>query len=306
MTTSFEQGVPTGTIIQGKWHKREYRVERLLGEGANGKVYLVRKGTQSFALKIGFDTADDQSEVNALKALSKSGTSFKHYLLDVDDFHYQGRDLPFCVMRYVKGQTLSDFVMHRGEDWIYLIGMNLLRKLVELHGQGYIFGDLKAENMLVSGYGDVELIDFGGVTPAGRSVKQFTEVYDRGYWGGGSRSADEGYDLFAFAILLIGGTDRAAMRKQGLKQLLPQNRTVETLLDMLQENRHLSHVQTVLRKALLGQYGSSREALADWRRQSYPRPALASRVVRGSWLKLCFAASLLLFGFTVYLFWPFP
>ncbi|OXM82494.1 serine/threonine protein kinase [Paenibacillus rigui] len=295
-----------GTIIQGKWHKREYRVERLLGEGANGKVYLVRRGKQTYALKIGFDTVDHQSEVNALKALSKSNTSFRHYLLDVDDFHYQGRELPFCVMRYVKGQTMSDFVIQRGQDWVYIIGTNLLRKLVELHGQRYIFGDLKVENMLVSGYGDVELIDFGGVTPMGRSVKQFTVVYDRGYWGGGSRSADEAYDLFAFAVLLISGTATAAVRKQGLQQVLPQNRNVHTLLDMLHANKHLSHVEPVLRKALMGQYASSGEALAEWRKQSYPRPVLAARAMRGSMLKLCFAASLLLFGFTVYLFWPLP
>lgn len=295
-----------GTLIQGKWNKHEYRIERLLGEGANGKVYLVRRGKLTYALKIGFNAVDHQSEVNALKALSQSDTSFKGYLLDVDDYYYNGQEIPFCVMRYVKGQKMSDFLAERGKDWIYLIGMNLLRKLAELHGQGFVFGDLKVENMLVSGYGDVELIDFGGVTPVGRSIKQFTEVYDRGYWGGGSRSADEAYDLFAFAVLLISGTDTAAIRKQGLKHVLPQNRNVETLLDMLQANRHLGHVEPVLRKALLGQYAQSKAALADWRKQTYPRPALAVRAIRGSWLKLCFAVSLLLFGFTVYLFWPLP
>lgn len=183
MTTSFDQIIQSDTVLTGKWNKAVYQVERLLGEGANGKVYLVKRGKRQYALKLGLDAADLQSEVNALKVLSKSNTSFQNYLLDVDDFHYQGADYPFYVMRYIKGQTISDFIRHNGRDWMGLIGLNILRKLVELHERGYVFGDIKVQNMLVCGYGDVELIDFGGVTAKGRSVKQFTEVYDRGYWG---------------------------------------------------------------------------------------------------------------------------
>ncbi|MFE5324443.1 serine/threonine protein kinase [Paenibacillus sp. NPDC056579] len=303
MTTSFDRHLPPGTIIYGNWNKREYRIERLLGAGANGRVYLVKRGKLLYALKSGFDAVDHQSEVNALKALSQSNTSFRQFLLDVDDFHWNGEVFPFYVMPYIKGMSMFDYMKHNGTDWIYLIGLNLLRKLVELHREQYIFGDIKMENILVSGYGDVELIDFGGVTGKGKSVKQFTEVYDRGYWGAGSRSADEAYDMFALAVLLISSTD-TERRMQGIKQVLPQNRNAEMLLDMLQSNRKLTHAKPVLRKMLLGQYTTSRQALADWRKQSYPKPAKASRMIGGAWLKVCFAASLLLFGLTVYLYWP--
>ncbi|MCS7463190.1 serine/threonine protein kinase [Paenibacillus doosanensis] len=303
MTTSFERHVSSGTIVQGKWNHRQYKIERLLGAGANGQVYLVKRGKLSYALKTGFDAVDHQSEVNALKTLSKSGTSYRNYLLDVDDFHCEGQDFPFYIMPYMKGQSMADFMKQNGRDWIYLIGLNLLRKLVELHGEGYIFSDIKMENVIVSGYGDVELIDFGGVTPKGRAVKQFTEVYDRGFWGAGSRSADEAYDLFAFAVLLISSTD-TGRRLAGIKKVIPQNRSVDMLLEMLQANRALSHAAPVLRKALLGQYATSKEALADWRKGGYPKPAKIVSSIGGAWLKICFAASLLLFGLTVYLYWP--
>ena len=72
-------------------------------------------------------------------------------------------------MRYIEGMTISHFIHKRGQDWIYVIGSNLLRKLTEIHKSGYVFGDLKIENMIVSNYGDVDLIDFGGVTPKGTS-----------------------------------------------------------------------------------------------------------------------------------------
>jgi serine/threonine protein kinase len=303
VTISFEQTLQPDSSITGKWNKIEYRVERQLGEGANGKVYLVKRGKQSFALKMGFDAADHQSEVNALKVLSKSNTSFQHYLFDVDDLHYEGTDYPFYVMRYIKGQTVTEFIRRGGRGWIGLIGLNLLRKLTELHGRGYIFGDIKVQNMIVSGYGDVELVDFGGVTAKGRAVKQFTEVYDRGYWGAGARSADEAYDLFSFAVLIISSTE-TEQRMQGIDKLLPQNRSVDLLIDMLKSNPALQQAAPVLRKMLLGQYITSKQGLEDWRRLNFHKRSPASTAIKESWLKLSFAISLLLFGVTLYLYWP--
>ncbi|WP_235941727.1 protein kinase domain-containing protein [Paenibacillus puerhi] len=300
MTTSFDLSFSPGTVIIGKWNKNEYQVERLLGEGANGKVYLVKRGKKSYALKLGFDTLEHQSEVNALKVLSGSSTSFQQVWIESDDLEWKGTEYPFSVMRYIKGKSLTDFLRDKGLDWTYLIGQHLLRKLVELHASGYAFCDLKAENMRVTEYGEVELIDFGGVTAKGRSVKQFTEVFDRGYWSAGERTACDGYDLFSFAVLLLSVTDRERKFVQAAA-MLPQNRSTDVLLDMLKTNRHLSAVEPVLRKALTGRYETSKQALADWRARSrqssrpVPRPAAMD-----SWIKVCFAASLVLFAAALY------
>ncbi|MBP1153496.1 MULTISPECIES: serine/threonine protein kinase [unclassified Paenibacillus] len=302
MTTSFELAIPVETRIRGKWNKNQYRVERLLGEGENGKVFLVSRRKQLYALKVGFDPVDHQSEVNALKALSKSSTSFQDMLVEADDFSREGIDYPFCVMRYIKGKSLTEFIKQCGTDWIPLIGLNLLRKLSELHASGFVFGDLKAENMIITGYGEVELIDFGGVTSKGRAVKQFTEVYDRGFWNAGSRTADEGYDLFSFAVLLLQVTDRER-KFQGAISILPQNRSVEWLFELLKERPQLAPAAPMLRKALTGRYESSKQMLADWRARSLGDQKVRKKPVKGDWIKLCFAASLILFGTTVYLVW---
>ena len=120
-------------------------------------------------------------------------------------------------MRYVRGEALHHFIRRQGTDWTLLVGLRLLQKLAQLHQAGWVFGDLKPQNVLVSDYGQVELIDYGGVTSIGRSVKQFTEWYDRGFWNGGSRTADGTYDVFAFALLLIhvleGSTQVAGCRR---------------------------------------------------------------------------------------------
>ncbi|WP_019536396.1 protein kinase domain-containing protein [Paenibacillus ginsengihumi] len=304
MTTSFEPAFAPGTMIRGKWNAGQYRIERLLGEGANGRVYLVRSGSRLLAMKIGHDALDHQSEANVLRELSKSSTSFKNYLVDVDDAVASGREYPFFVTQYVRGITLNEFIKQFGTDWIPVIGMRLLKKLTELHGNGYAFCDLKPENLLVSRYGEVHLIDFGGITAMGRSVKQFTEVFDRGFWQAGTRTADEAYDLFSFAALWIGVADKER-RLHGFRAILPQNRTTDTLLDMLQSIPALAGIAPVLRKALLGGYSASAEALTDWSRLASPARHMPDKQPGAGWLAACFVASLALFAAVLWTAWPF-
>ncbi|MNI20983.1 Protein kinase domain protein [compost metagenome] len=302
MTTWYENAFKPGSQIQGKWYGHKYVVERLLGAGANGLVVLVRQGKSLFALKAGFETVDHQSEINVLKALSKTDTSFKNYLVDVDDFIFENKEIPFSVLRYIDGVTISSYLQKNGQDWIYVIGTSLLKKLSELHKHGYVFGDLKMENMLITGYGEVSLIDFGGVTPKGRAIKQLTEIYDRGYWSAGERFAEDSYDLFSFAILIIHALDHKN-RMGELQRLLPQTRSIEHLQPIIKDHRLLQEVSSFLQRALQGQLRSSSQAYELWRAMAVRKKSRIRPKVKTSWLAVCFAASLLLFGATVYLTW---
>jgi serine/threonine protein kinase len=300
VTTSFEADLAVGTIIKGKWNQHIYRVERCLGEGENGKVYLVKKGSAFFAMKLGFDSVDHQSEVNVLKQLSLNDGPFSRFLHDVDDFQSQGKDYPYYVMKYIKGSKISDFLQIKGEQWIGLIGLNLLKKLTYLHASGYIFGDIKMENILVSSYGAVELVDFGGVTHKGRAVKQFTEIYDRGYWGAGTRTADEAYDIFAFAVLFMQLSDQA--RECFSRHLLPQNRTIELLKERLakESGQELQIYTPFLKKALDGEYSSSIQAYKAWKHIFYKRshPFQTNKIKKAHalvWIQAGFVVTVILF-----------
>ncbi|MGG1514622.1 serine/threonine protein kinase [Paenibacillus oryzisoli] len=299
MTTWYEEAFRPGSEIKGKWHGHIYIVERIIGAGSNGIVALVRKGSSRFALKAGYETVDHQSEINSLVAITRKDNSFRNYLIDNDDMTVKGKDISFYVMRYIEGQTISDYLQKRGQDWIYVIGTNLLRKLTEIHQSGFVFGDLKAENMIVSGYGAVDLIDFGGVTPKGRAIKQLTEVYDRGFWSMGERVAEESYDLFSFAILLLKSLDHRN-RFAGFTKMLPQNRELDQLTAIMRENKLAQQLSPFLLKALRGEFASSAEALRMWQRLVSGRKASAPKL-KMPWLKICFAASVFLFAFTVYM-----
>ncbi|WP_274648427.1 serine/threonine protein kinase [Paenibacillus humicola] len=297
MTTSFEESFPRGTVIRGKWRQGSYRVERLLGAGANGKVFLVERDRSWYALKVGSDAVDLQSEVNVLQSIAgrKRGASF---LVDVDDCRaLDGREYPFYVMQYVRGSTLSDYLSRHGMEWLPVVGYSLLMKLAELHEAGWTFGDLKLENVIALDYGRVELIDFGGATAFGKSVRQFTEIYDRGYWNAGSRTAEAGYDLFSFAVLLIQLCEHRRL-SQLTANLLPQTRSPEELLRLARSNPELKPFDGWLRKALLGEFGSVREAAASW--QQWMRPERRKQSETPRWMKGLFAVSAILLATTIY------
>lgn len=293
MTTSFKLPIKKGNLIVGKWKQGHYRVERLLGEGANGKVFLVSKDWQWYAMKIGQRTVDLQSEINALKALSEFNSSQNSYLKDVDDWITpEGKEIPFYTMRYIKGTNIVSYMQLHGYEWFPLVGLHLLRCLEELHRAGWVFGDLKLENIIVGQYGEVELIDFGGATLIGKGVKQFTEIYDRGYWNCGSRSADAQYDLFSFAILCL---HLFAPQKlhQLSKGLLPQNRSAVELMELVTETPQLKPYENWLEKAFKGSFSSSKDAAEQWRMLAHQRKPLMKQKYTPRWLKIIIAVSLI-------------
>ncbi len=299
MITSSDLMLDRNMRISGKWNRRSYKIIRLLGEGANGKVYLVTFSGEPYAMKIGYESLDLQSEINALRMLDRTGQKAP-FLIDADDFEQQGRAYSFYVMKYVRGERLADYLQKYGSEWLMVIGHHLLKSLNHLHRLGWIFGDIKPENILVTGYGKVELVDYGGLAAMGKSVKQFTQIYDRGYWGGGTRIADPAYDLFSFAILILQLTDdRGRIEKS--HQLLPQQRTEGYLLEVLHTTQQCLPISAILESAIRGKYRFADEALRDW--SNAMLRFKKSQRKSGSWLRGFFIASVLLFVTAVFMVW---
>jgi serine/threonine-protein kinase len=275
-------------------------VERLLGEGANGRVYLVRGERGIFAMKVASGSLDLQAEINALLALQVDG-GMDPYLLDADDACVEGSD-PVCfyIMKYIRGAAVTDYLAGRGPDWFGLVAMRLLERLRDLHAKGYIFGDLKRDNVLVGEHGRVELVDFGGVTRKGAAVRQFTELYDRGYWHAGGRKADEAYDLFAFAVLCIQCTDPRKELEAAARRIPPQRRSPARLKEMLARCAMRPAHKALIRDILDGKTTATDVALERWRRAML---AQASPAPVPGWMKGALAASATLLAAT--LVWTF-
>ncbi|OIJ20508.1 serine/threonine protein kinase [Anaerobacillus alkalidiazotrophicus] len=239
------------TKILGKWHKQPYKIVRELGNGATGSVYLAESPKGLVALKIGLNSMAITSEVNVLKHFSKvQGQILGPSLIDVDDWVTQEGTFPFYVMEYLKGQGLIPFMQGKGSEWVGILIVQLLGDLDRLHQAGWVFGDLKPDNLIVIGPpARVRWIDVGGTTLLGRSIKEYTEFFDRGYWGLGTRRAEITYDLFSVSMIIINicYPKRFEKNGEGLKQLK----------EKIEKHPTLKQYDFVLLNGLQGKYSNA-------------------------------------------------
>ncbi len=247
-----------GTILHGKWHGNTYRVIKKIGSGATGTVYLVADRQGHGALKISENGMSITSEVNVLKKFSRvQGQPLGPSLLDVDDWQAgKGGTYPFYVMEYIQGTGFFPFIRAKGMEWVPIFMMQLLGHLQFLHDNGWVFGDLKPENTVITmNPPRLRLIDVGGTTLIGRSIKEYTEFFDRGYWGLGSRRAEPSYDLFSAAMFFVNAAypSRFTRKEGGLAQLRP----------LIMNNAELRTFSGVLLQALEAKYSSAAEMKDD-------------------------------------------
>src|SRR5690625_2662717 len=194
------------TTIVGKWNKNRYTVKKKVGSGMIGTVYLCLWNGNTVALKISEQSMSMTTEVNVLKSLNKvQDKLLGPYLFDVDDWEsYDGNTYSFYVMEYIEGESLNEFIHRNGPEWVGVFVIQLLDQLERLHTSGWVFGDLKNDNLLVEQpLQFARFIDVGGTTKIGNSIREYSEFYDRAYWGLGKRLAEPSYDLFAIVMVFL-------------------------------------------------------------------------------------------------------
>jgi serine/threonine protein kinase len=144
-----------------------YRVEKLLGTGAMGAVYLAHdmQLTRSVALKVPRIPGDEDSEiVSRLLREAKAAANLNHpNICRIYDAGVEAGTF-YIAMEYIDGRMLSDFISpDRLQD--ERRSVNVVRKLAaamaEAHAKGIIHRDLKPANILVNARGEPILTDFG-------------------------------------------------------------------------------------------------------------------------------------------------
>lgn len=313
VTMSFDQTPKIPSLprqFQGKWNKKTYHVVRELGRGANGAVYLTTQGGVRRAVKVGGESIDILMEVNVLKSVQQGRDSQVGPLLcDVDDLVIDGKTCTFYAMEYLEGEQLDRSIRQSGTEWIAVMIVQLLARLDVLHKYGWVFGDLKPENVIVTkGDKQVRLIDFGGVTKLGNAVRQFTEDYDRACWHAGDRRAEVSYDLFSAAVMMV----RLFVDQQTWKSSQGGARQTVWLCDIIRNSDGLYPYRVPLLKAFYGKYASAGEMRAEMltilRELTIAAPKQQQARKRttgagGMGISGLFVASLLLLAGTLYYAW---
>lgn len=156
-----------GEVLGGR-----YQVERILGEGGMGAVYLARdqRLPRVWAIKEMTDAfvqpAERAEAVASFETEARMLSQLEHPNLPriTDYFSEAGRQ--YLVMDYVEGETLEELVQRRGKlsvDEALDLAVQVAEVLEFLHRQTppVIFRDLKPANIIVTPQGTPKLIDFG-------------------------------------------------------------------------------------------------------------------------------------------------
>jgi len=150
-----------------------YRVEKILGEGGMGAVYLTKDlkfEKKYWAIKELFNPFQEpkirkraieqfEQEANLLASLS-------HPYLPVVSDHFEEKGNHYLVMEYIEGTCILDEVMDNNPPIKKILhwGLQLCDVFEYLHSRKpmpVIFRDLKPDNIMLTSGEDVKLIDFG-------------------------------------------------------------------------------------------------------------------------------------------------
>src|ERR1051325_4877657 len=159
-----------GEVLDGK-----YRIEKLLGQGGMGAVYLaVHLGTERpVALKIiAPDFMRNDEFIERFKREARAAGRLRHpNVVDVTDFGFAqtGTErVAYLVMEYLDGCTLADVLAEEKRlmlDWVVDIMEQVCSAVDEAHQQGIVHRDLKPDNIWLEpnrrgGY-TIKVLDFG-------------------------------------------------------------------------------------------------------------------------------------------------
>ncbi|CAN5861676.1 hypothetical protein BH18ACI4_BH18ACI4_16850 [soil metagenome] len=153
----------------------KYRLERLLGRGGMGAVYLATHlGTERYvALKlIAPQFMRNEEFVARFKREARAAGRLRHpNVVDVTDFGFTraGKEqVAYLVMEYLDGCTLGDVLEEEKRlpvEWVIDILEQVCSAVHEAHKQGIVHRDLKPENIWLEpnrlGSYRVKVLDFG-------------------------------------------------------------------------------------------------------------------------------------------------
>ncbi|MCJ8332049.1 MAG: protein kinase [Lentisphaeria bacterium] len=144
-----------------------FNIQRVLGQGGSSTVYFASDSTKKMdvALKVYQSQTEIQEDLHRSLLLREAyeWSKLNHpnivQLFDFGNF----RDGFYLSLEFIDGESLED-LLEKGlmeEEFVYLIGQEILETLVYMKSMGIVHRDIKPANILISNDGEVKLTDFG-------------------------------------------------------------------------------------------------------------------------------------------------
>jgi serine/threonine protein kinase len=154
-------------IEAGKVLQKRYRIEKQIGEGGMGAVYIAtdERFGSTVAIKETFYSEADFGK--AFKREARLLNNLRHAALPRVSDHFEDENGQFLVMEYIAGEDLSEMLAKQNSAFPIKDVMNwadqLLDALDYLHTQDVpvIHRDIKPQNLKLTSRGQIILLDFG-------------------------------------------------------------------------------------------------------------------------------------------------
>ncbi len=144
-----------------------YRLDRLLGSGGMGSVYLARDLALGRPVAIKFiapDKAADDASRRRLIREARAAAALDHpNICGVHEVIIEPDGRACIVMQYIEGQTLAEKLLAGPLD-VRLglsIATDVAAALAAAHAQGITHRDVKPQNIMVTAASGAKLLDFG-------------------------------------------------------------------------------------------------------------------------------------------------
>ncbi len=158
-----------GTVLQNR-----YQIERLLGGGGMGMVYLAhdqRLANRPCAVKEMVDHfIDPQQRIEANEYFAREADTLaqlKHSAVPAITDRFDDHNRHYLVMEYVEGRNLEEELAARGGPLPEGLVIDIARQLCDVFGYLHgctppiVYRDMKPSNVMLTPKGRVVLIDFG-------------------------------------------------------------------------------------------------------------------------------------------------
>jgi serine/threonine protein kinase/lipoprotein NlpI len=143
-----------------------YKIQRLLGRGGMGEVYLAQNDLLDLKVALKFLSYKFTDDAWARRQLIKEAQAIVRMdhqnICKVYGFEEHAGYI-FLDMQYIEGETLASLIRQgRLEaERVLRLATQLARALVNAHSHGIVHRDIKPQNIMVTVSGQVKVLDFG-------------------------------------------------------------------------------------------------------------------------------------------------